>query len=247
LSEARHPQFQMGWFMPSHQAQSTAVERMLGVLRSVAIASVLALPAIVAGTMPTAASERTCQTDHPKLKVLEVGVDELGSMPGGSGRFSDGILTVDVENFDGSRLDWRSNHDVREVFLRVGSAGASFNYDPPAQSGSGLSAAGAIDAISFCYRLSDFAPGPSQTPAPTPRPTHKPPAPTPRHTHQPPDTAVAGSLPDDPASGTGASNVAVTLVVVGAAAALIFLATLATFRRRRVPAPVSIWSTEHRI
>jgi hypothetical protein len=172
---------------------------------------------------------RTCLTDHPELTMLEVHSSALSSiLTTGGGRFTDGTLVVDIDNFDGSSFDWSANNDVLSSFLRVGSAGALFNYDPAARSDA-VSAAGQIDAATFCYESLSS--------------TSTPPPPNPRQTA--PDTASIA--PSSTGTPSGGMPLGVLLAIGALAAAVVVVAGRKQFApaRRPVAAPIpqAIWST----
>jgi hypothetical protein len=129
----------------------------------------------------------------------------------GSGEFTDGYLVADIENFNGTGLDWRSNLDVTAVFLRVGTAGSLYSYDPTATFDVGLSASGEIESVSFCYATDPEMPPPQIEATPTPEQT-------------PPDTAVAPSA--HATSGPSAGG------PIGAAILIGILSSIVIFRRR---------------
>jgi hypothetical protein len=242
--------------MTSSRTQGTPSFGMHLVARLVPIAIAIAIVVLVvsstsvhAASRGSGAGERTCQADHPKSKMLLVSGSELDqAKQNGGHRYSDGSLTVDLENFDGDSLDWRSNKNVLGVFLGVGGAGSTYNYDPPVKADVGLTAAGPIDAISFCYK-SKSSGNTAATPTTDPSPEATPPSgdgsPTPAATGHPqaPDTAVASNRSAPPP--TGRLGIIAFLIVI----ALTVLAVVrSALRNGPVREPVSvrndIWSTK---
>lgn len=165
--------------------------------------------------------------------MLELGSSPLSSISGtGTGRFTDGTLVVDVENYDGSSFDWRSNIGVSSVFVRISGGGVFYNYDPKSKSDESLSGNGAITDLSFCYSPAQPTPTPTPEQTPTPTPT-------------PPDTAV--ELFDSTTGGTG-TGALLAIVLISLAAALVVAGGTRRRMVRRVPSPAlsgrSPWSTE---
>lgn len=83
---------------------------------------------------------------------------QLKIAPPREGISTDGILVVNIFNVVKSggnwlRFDWTSNIPVNVVLVKGGRGANGYFYDPPATSGSGLSAPGqkGISHIIFCY------------------------------------------------------------------------------------------------
>jgi hypothetical protein len=144
--------------------------------------------------------------------MVEVHGSALTALFGAAnGEFTDGYLVADVENFSGSGMDWRSNIPVTAVFLRVGTAGSLYTYEPTATFDVGLSAAGDIESVSFCYSPDPDMPPPQVEATPSPEQT-------------PPDTAVAPSASSSAGSSMGGA--------VGTAVLIGVLSSIVIFRRR---------------
>ena len=229
---------------------SHLVSRIVPIAIAVAIVIlVVSSTSVHAASRGSGAGERTCQADHPKSKMLQVSGSELDpAMENGAHRYTDGSLTVDIENFDGDSLDWRSNKNVLGVFLGVGGAGSTYNYDPAVKADVGLTAAGPIDAISFCYK-SKSSGNTAATPTSDPAPAVTPPAgdgsqaPAATSKPQAPDTAVSASRSTPPP--TGRLGILAFLTVI----ALTVLAVARSAVRNgpaqeRVRARNDIWSTK---
>jgi hypothetical protein len=178
----------------------------------------------------------TCRTTYPEMTMLEIGDDQLAALvDSGDGRFSNGSMTVDIESFDGSRFDWRSNVDVDAVFIRASTGGVLYDFAPTAASGAVLGNHDPIADLSFCYGSEAGAPPPSTDPSETPddRPL------------APPDTAVLPTGGDATGVGTIAPMAA---LVLGALIAAMFLVLFPRPRSRRLNQPVPVrnaglWST----
>ena len=226
------------------------VARIVPIAIAVAIVVlVVSSTSVHAASKASGSGERTCQADNPKSKLLLVSGSALDpAMENGAHRYSDGNLTVDLENYDGDSFDWRSNKNVLGVFVAVGEAGSTYNYDPPVKADVGLTAAGPIDAISFCYK-SKSSGNTAATPTSDPEPAVTPPAgdgsPAPAETAQPqaPDTAVSASRSEPPP--TGRLGIIAFLVVIALTVVAVVRSSLRNGPERQpVRVRNDIWSTK---
>jgi hypothetical protein len=76
------------------------------------------------------------------------------------GTYSDGTLTVTIDNFDGTSFDWSSNIGVDAVFVKAGNDKHNlYLYDPESLGDTGLQSqdgsGNGISHISFCYDAGD--------------------------------------------------------------------------------------------
>ncbi|MEA2523352.1 MAG: hypothetical protein QOF73_579 [Thermomicrobiales bacterium] len=124
----------------------------------------------------------TCSDANPAW--TELGVDLAGDgdaiVPGRVFRLSDGTLAVLVvvtaASADGqaTAFDFSASIRISAVIVRAGEDAAYIPFDPPARSGTGLTAPDqrGIDQIAFCYRIQvPNPPSPGGTAAPDLTPT----------------------------------------------------------------------------
>jgi hypothetical protein len=113
-----------------------------------------------------------------------------------AGTYSDGLLTVNVTNYNGISFDWTSNIPVIAVFVRADYGGQLFQYPQGSMGATNVSAGSRIINLSFCYNVPVPTPTPSATPTngPTPTPTPTPSA-TPSATPSNPPTATPSATP----------------------------------------------------
>ena len=104
---------------------------------------------------------------NPTCSVLDPGTFELRVDPVVEGTFTDGFLTVTItdirDTVDGPVFDWTSNIGVDSVFVKGGSGGNFYLYDPPAENTGDTNLHSPINPqndkfaglshISFCYDI----------------------------------------------------------------------------------------------
>lgn len=123
------------------------------------------------------------------------------------GTYTDGVLSVTIDNFVGSdagtpgSFDWSSNVGVDAVFVKAGTDKHNlYVYDPEATSDTGLGpqagTGNGISHISFCYDAGESTPTPTPTQSPTATPTQTPPEVTATPTQTPEQTVAPTGTPE---------------------------------------------------
>ena len=99
---------------------------------------------------------------NPTCADLGTGWTELKIQPVDSGTYTDGTLSVTiVVDEDAQTFDWTSNIGVDAVFVKAGSSGNFYRYDPPAEATADTGLHGQVNPannkffglshLSFCY------------------------------------------------------------------------------------------------
>ena len=124
------------------------------------LAGLLLATLVVATTAGAASVEPTPVEETRSLRCSDFDADWVGLKddPPGNGALSDGVLSVEISNFDGTSFDWQSTSIfVIAVYVKSGrDASLLYEYASPGSAGdTGLSSGGDppkdISHITFCY------------------------------------------------------------------------------------------------
>jgi hypothetical protein len=215
----------------------TGLRSLVGLLAAIGLLAALTMPALAASVTPIPISD----DNNPTCSNFGAWT-ELKVEPPGDGTFSDGTLTVTIENFtnsDPKGFDWTSNIGVDAVLVKAGSDKHNlYVYDPESmgdtQLGPQAGSGNGISHISFCYDAGGSTPTPTPTPSPTPRESELggTPTPTPRESELGGNPTPTPELPDTATTGLEVQvpSLILALILVASLAALMY-ARLATDRR----------------